>query len=208
MGETELIALYRVNLIIETGSSVAIVGPSGSGKTTLLRIIGALDTPTEGSVCVDGVSVDEMDDHSATLYRREKVGFVFQTHNLLPYLTALENVELPMYTCVKDKRRRASKARELLESVGLGDKLSHLPSQLSGGEQQRTAIARALANSPSVLLADEPTGQLDSITGSQVVELLVALVTKRGGTLLLATHNSMIERMMGRVVRLHDGRLV
>jgi ABC-type lipoprotein export system ATPase subunit len=201
----EIRALDGVNLKIEPGELVTVMGPSGSGKSTLLNIIGALDKPTDGQVFVDGENVQEIKDKDS--FRAEKIGFIFQLHNLLPTMTALENIEIPMNGRVRAADRK-ERARELLNMVGLGDRLDHLPSQLSGGQRQRVAVARALANSPSLVLADEPTGSLDSKAGRELMDLLKELNQKQGVTFLVVTHDPSVARQTNRVVVMADGKIV
>lgn len=202
LGEVEVHALRRINLELRAGELVVILGASGSGKSTLLNILGGLDTPTQGEVRYRDHVLSNATDRALTRYRREHVGFVFQFFNLLPSLTALENVEL-----VTEIAADAISPREVLERVGLADRLHHFPSQLSGGEQQRVAIARALANAPRLLLADEPTGNLDPTTSAAVFENLYALARKTGVAALVATHNLELARHMDRIVALKDGHL-
>lgn len=201
-----LIALDGVDLDIAPGSAVAVTGPSGSGKSTLLYLLGAMDTPDAGSVTVDGVEITALPRRRLVDHRR-RVGFVFQRFQLLPALPALDNVLAPVlpYRTSFDKQARA---RELLAAVGLGNRLDALPSRLSGGEQQRVAIARALINSPSLLLADEPTGNLDSGTGAEIMELILRLRCGRGMTAIIATHDQSVAARCDRIVRLRDGRIL
>ena len=207
MGDTTIEALRDVDLAIARGEFVALAGPSGSGKSTLLNLLGGLDRPTSGQIWIDGTELSVSDERTLTRHRREHVGFVFQSFNLLPRLTAVENVALPlMFSNVPEKKRLAM-ARKLLERVGLGARLAHRPTQLSGGEQQRVAIARALAGQPVLLLADEPTGNLDTVTGGEIMALLRELNRERGLTLLVVTHDPEIARFAGRVVRLRDGQV-
>jgi len=202
-------ALDGVTLEIGAGEFVAITGPSGSGKSTLLNLIGTLDRPTSGRVVVDGVDVGTLRGNALADFRRERIGFVFQMFHLVPTLTALENVMLPLIPYRRGlKFRLEERAQELLEAVGLGDRLHHLPGQLSGGEQQRVAIARALINTPKVILADEPTGNLDSRAGAEIVALLRQLNRERGVTVLVATHNEAVAQAADRILRLRDGRVV
>ena len=204
VGSSDVHALKRVDLSIEPGQFVVILGPSGSGKTTLLNLIGAIDTPTEGSITVDGTDLGGLDESARAAYRRASVGFVFQFFNLIPTLTASENVELIAELTDGDGGARATEA---LGWVGLGDRLDHFPSQLSGGEQQRVAIARALAKRPPLLLCDEPTGELDFETGRLILGLLRRLNAERDQTVLVVTHNAAIGEMADRVVRLHAGEI-
>lgn len=206
-GTEPVMALRGIDLAVPKGAMAAVKGPSGSGKTTLLQIIGALDVPTAGTVLVDGQELTEMDEARLTTYRARTVGFVFQTFNLIPNLTALENVELPMEAVDTPKARRHDKAVEMLEAVGMGDRLYHFPTKLSGGEQQRVAMARALVNDPSIILADEPTGNLDSRTGDSIIALLSELRHSHGATVLIVTHSSEVSKMCDRTFTIRDGRI-
>jgi len=206
-GATQVRAVDGVDLRIDHGETVVVAGPSGSGKTTLLQLLGALDRPTGGEVRFEGRSLEGMGDRELAALRRERIGFVFQQFNLIPTLTAEGNVEAALAPSGLVTAERRARARELLERVGLGHRLRNLPSQLSGGEQQRVAIARALANRPDVLLADEPTGNLDSATGAQIIGLLEGL-DDEGLSLVLITHDAAIAGGARRVVRMRDGRAV
>ncbi len=206
MGETEVRALDGVSLKINDGEWAAITGPSGSGKSTLMAILGCLDSPTGGIYRLDGVDVSKMRDDQLAAVRNKKIGFVFQQFNLLARTSALENVELPLlYSSVNHRREKAKAA---LEAVGLGDRLTHRPSELSGGQQQRVAIARALVTEPSILLADEPTGNLDSRTGKEIMELFADLHGQRGITVIFVTHDPTIAANAQRVIHLRDGIVV
>ena len=198
--------LAGVSLDVAAGEVVAVTGPSGSGKSTLLGLIAGLDTPTSGSIVVDGVELTGLGETELTRFRRRTVGFVFQSYHLIPTLTAAENVAVP-FELVGAPRPLAA-ARERLAEVGLAERAEHYPQQLSGGEQQRVALARALALSPPLLLADEPTGNLDSATGGQIIDLLLALNRDRGSTLLLVTHDTALAGRAGRAIALRDGRVV
>src|SRR3989440_10534023 len=205
-GGKTLTILGGVSLDVAAGEVVAVTGPSGSGKSTLLGLIAGLDTPSGGSIAVDGVEVTRLGEAALVRFRRRTIGFVFQSYHLIPTLTAAENVAVPLELAgVADARARAS---ALLDAVGLGARGHHYPVQLSGGEQQRVALARAVAREPGLLLADEPTGNLDSATGVQIIELLLALNQRRGSTLVLVTHDEALAGRADRVVRLHDGRIL
>lgn len=206
MGTIEINALQGVSLAIRRSEVVAIMGPSGSGKSTLMNIIGCLDRPTSGEYILDGQEVSEMNDDQLSTIRNRKVGFVFQQFNLLPRASALENVELPLrYAGVNGTKRAMSKAA--LEAVGLGDRLTHRPNELSGGQQQRVAIARALVNNPAIILADEPTGALDSHSGAEIMDLLLSLNKDRGTTLIIVTHDPGIASLAQRTIHLRDGKV-
>ena len=207
MGPALVSAVAGIDLDIERGEAVALVGPSGSGKSTLLNLIGGLDRPTSGEIWVDGENIAKAPARRLVEHRRRRIGFVFQSFNLLPQRTALENVEVPLMVDGVPRAERRDRARELLEKMGLGPRTGHRPSELSGGEQQRVAIARALANKPLILLADEPTGNLDSATGSEVMSLLRVL-NSEGLTLILVTHDMSVAAYANRTVRLRDGKVV
>jgi putative ABC transport system ATP-binding protein len=208
MGSEVVRALDGVDLVVERGSMVAIMGRSGSGKSTLLSILGGLDRPDEGQVVLDGVDITRLNGRALTRVRREKLGFVFQQFNLIPTLTALENVELPMRYARVPPGQRRQQALEALARVGLAHRVHHRPSQLSGGEQQRVALARALVMRPALVLADEPTGELDSQTAAQVIELMEALNRELGQTFLIVTHDPGLARHCGRIIRMQDGRII
>ncbi len=206
-GDAQVKALCGVNLEFREGEVVAIMGPSGSGKSTMLHILGLLDRPTEGKLYLDGIETSTLNDDELAVIRGKKIGFVFQFFFLIPSLTVQENVELPMMLLGIDEVERARRARELLEKVGLGDRMHHLPSELSGGQRQRTAIARALANDPSIIMADEPTGNLDSKTGSEIMALFDELNKKDGRTIVFVTHDPDLVRHSERVILLRDGAI-
>ena len=207
-GDVAVRAVDEIDLVIAEGDFTVIIGPSGSGKSTLLQLLGALDRPTSGTVEFEGKDLARLPDSELATIRLQTVGFIFQQFNLIPTLSAQENVEIAMAPRGMKSHRRAAVAREMLGRVGLGSRTSHLPSQLSGGEQQRVAIARALSNSPDVLLADEPTGNLDSSTGETILDLLRELWKDTGLTVVLITHDAEIAARAPRVVRLGDGRIV
>jgi len=206
MGEVTVTALDGVSLHVETGEFAVVLGPSGSGKTTLLNLIGALDIPTEGTLCVNHVDLSALPQAERFKFRRETVSFIFQTFNLFPSLTARENVELALDLTPNGRNPRPD-AKEVLASVGLADRATHFPHELSGGEQQRVAIARALATGNPILLADEPTGELDFRTGVQILDLLERQA-EEGKTVLVVTHNREISRMADRVIELSSGRII
>ena len=207
MGEETVHALDGVSLTVDAGEFVAIVGQSGSGKSTCMNIIGCLDVPTSGTYRLGGVDVSTMDDDHQAEIRNRMLGFVFQQYNLIPKLTVLENVELPLVYAGADPRERRTRAMEALERVGLADKSRHLPNQLSGGQQQRVSIGRALMNAPAVVLADEPTGNLDSKNSQEIVELLKMSNKKYGQTLVIITHDENIALQAHRVIAIEDGRI-
>jgi putative ABC transport system ATP-binding protein len=207
MGATQVRALDGVDLCVERGEYIAIMGPSGSGKSTLMNLIGCLDTATSGSYRLNGQAVNELDDNALAHIRNKEIGFVFQTFNLLPRTSALENVEVPLIYAGVTRHDRHQRARATLEMVGLSDRSHHQPSELSGGQRQRVAIARALVNGPSLLLADEPTGNLDSRTGAEIMGLFDEL-NARGNTIVLVTHEEDIANHARRFVRLRDGQVL
>src|SRR6266568_283935 len=207
-GKRKAIALEDVNLHIQEGQVVSIVGPSGSGKSTLLNLIGGLDRPTAGEIRIEGQNLGELSDDDLTRVRRDKIGFVFQFFNLLPTLNCLENVALPLHLRKWPRRKIEDRAQELLNLVQLGHRLEHLPDELSGGERQRVAIARALSVYPPILLADEPTGNLDTKTGQEILKLVDDLHARLGATILIVTHDSEVAERCSRTVVLRDGRIV
>lgn len=205
-GVTEVRALDGVNMSVESGEFVAIVGTSGSGKSTLLHMLGGLDRPTSGSVTVDGQKIFELSDEALTIFRRRKIGFVFQAYNLVPVLSVYENIVLPLQ--LDGRAVDTAFLDDVVQALGLGEKLSSLPNQLSGGQQQRVAIARALAAKPAIILADEPTGNLDSKTSQDVLGLIKVTSQKYAQTTVMITHNEEIAQMADRIVRIEDGRIV
>jgi len=206
-GTPPVTALDSVSLEIGRGEFIAITGPSGSGKSTLLNLLGGLDHPTSGEVVVDGVHLERADDRELTLYRRLKLGIVFQFFNLLPSMSVVENVELPLLLRGDDARAARIKALEMLDQVGMARRSSHFPHQLSGGEMQRAAIARGLVHGPSLLLADEPTGNLDSANASQVLEVIAKIASRRTATVIMVTHSDSVAALADRRIRMKDGRV-
>ena len=205
--ENELEILHGINLDIHEGAFVSIVGESGSGKTTLMNIIGILDRPTEGNYILDGLSIADARDRELSHIRNEKIGFVFQTYNLISRTTALKNVELPMLYAGVPRKERRERAEHFLEMMGMADRMTHKPDELSGGQKQRVAIARALANNPSIILADEPTGALDSETGRNIMDIFHQLNRDHGKTIVLITHSKELAEETGRIITLQDGRI-
>lgn len=206
-GTPPVLALDSVSLEIGRGEFIAITGPSGSGKSTLLNLLGGLDHPTSGEVVVDGVHLERADDRELTLYRRLKLGIVFQFFNLLPSMSVVENVELPLLLRGDDAREARAKALEMLDQVGMARRSTHFPHQLSGGEMQRAAIARGLVHGPSLLLADEPTGNLDSGNASQVLEVMAKIASRRTATVIMVTHSDSVAALADRRIRMLDGRI-
>jgi putative ABC transport system ATP-binding protein len=204
MGTTKVHALRTISLEVTRNDYVALMGPSGSGKSTLMNLLGCLDTPTSGNYLLDGVNVSLMEDGDLAEIRNRRIGFVFQTFNLLPRMSALENVALPLVYGGMRKTQRMERAAEVLDSVGLGDRITHRPNELSGGQRQRVAIARALVNRPSIILSDEPTGNLDSKTSSEIMELLEK-IHDEGNTIIVVTHEPEISEHARRIIRLKDG---
>ena len=208
LGENQVQALRGVNLEIEKGEFVAFTGPSGSGKTTLLNLIGVLDKPTQGKIYVDKIDLTLLKEKDLTKLRRNTIGFIFQFYNLIPVLSAIENVELPMLIAGVKSKERENRANELLKMVGLADRMNHRPDELSGGEQQRVAIVRALANRPSIVLADEPTGDLDSKTGKEVMNALRDLSNHEGATVIVVTHDPTVASMASKIFEMRDGKII
>ncbi|MDH5782287.1 MAG: ABC transporter ATP-binding protein [Candidatus Bathyarchaeota archaeon] len=208
LGKVSIPALRGISFDVAKGEFLVVVGPSGSGKTTLLNLIGAIDKPTSGRISIDGRDVTTLGEGELTKLRRHKIGFIFQFYNLIPALKALENVELPMLTAGVSRKDASKRASQLLETVGLAERVEHLPDELSGGEQQRVAIARALANKPSLILADEPTGDLDTKTGTEVVQILYDTSKKENATVLVVTHDPMITEKADRILQLRDGNII
>jgi len=204
----ELQVLNEINLTVNKGQFVSIVGQSGSGKSTLMNLIGALDRPTSGEYWLDNMDISTLSDNDLSDIRNQKIGFVFQTFNLIPRSSALRNVELPMLYKGESPSKRTKRAKELLDMVGMSDRMNHLPNELSGGQKQRVAIARAMANDPSIILADEPTGALDSKTGRLVMDIFHKLNREEGKTILLITHNNELAEETERVLVIRDGRII
>lgn len=208
MGAAQVHALQGVDLVVERGEFISVMGRSGSGKSTLLNLLGCLDRPTEGVIHLDGLEVTRLPKRRLPRIRREKVGFVFQQFNLLPSLTALENVMLPLRYSGVSRREGRRRAQALLEEVGLGDRITHRPTEMSGGEQQRVAVARALINSPAIVLADEPTGELDTHTAAEIIGLLHELNEREGQTFIIVTHDPLVAESTDRTIYLQDGMVV
>lgn len=207
MGAVEVPALRGVDIRIDKGEFLAIMGPSGSGKSTLMHLLGCLDKPTSGQYLFDGIEVQKLDDVQLSRFRNQRVGFIFQSFNLIHQLTVLENVELPLIYSGTPREQRAAKARQVLESVGLGHRLDHHPNELSGGENQRVATARALVVDPDIILADEPTGNLDTKTGQQIMELIAGL-HRQGVTVVLVTHDVWVANWADRIIQMKDGEIL
>jgi len=208
MGNTYLEVLKGISILIKEGEHLSIMGPSGSGKTTLLNIIGCLDKPTEGKYFFEEKEISKLDDESLSEIRSKYIGFIFQQFNLIPQLNVIENISLPLFYQGVDEKEMKERSIKLAELVGLGDRLYHRPSELSGGQQQRVAIARALANDPAIILADEPTGNLDTVTGKEIMKLLCELNQNEGKTLVVITHDINIANYSNRVIKLLDGRII
>lgn len=207
LGSTPIYALRNVSMAMEKGEVIALMGPSGSGKTTLLNLIGALDKPSKGRIYIDGKDLTTLQDSDLTSLRRENIGFIFQFYNLIPVLSAFENVELPMLIAGKPKKEREERVIQLLEMVGLAHRIYHKPDELSGGEQQRVTIARALVNRPSLVLADEPTGDLDSKTGMEVMHALLDTSKDQGATVIIVTHDPAVANLVQKVFTMRDGAI-
>ncbi|NIM45370.1 MAG: ATP-binding cassette domain-containing protein [Nitrososphaeria archaeon] len=207
LGETEVQALRGINLQAKRGEVIAIMGPSGSGKSTILNLVGALDTPTKGKVYVNGKNLSKMSEAALTVLRRREIGFIFQFYNLIPVLTAFENVELPMMIAGISKGKRKTRTREILKMVEMLDRAKHRPDELSGGQQQRVAIARAVASKPSIILADEPTGDLDSKTGKHIMTTLCYLAKKEGVTVIIVTHDIEMAQLADKILEIRDGKI-
>jgi putative ABC transport system ATP-binding protein len=207
MGRETVHALAGVDLTIEANTFWAVMGPSGSGKSTLLYLLGGLDRPTQGQITVNGQSIDSLDENKLAVYRRHTIGFIFQSFNLIPSMTALENVAFPMRFAGISRRKRLSRAADLLTQVGLAERMTHRPTELSGGQQQRVAVARALVNNPQLILADEPTGNLDTASGTEILNLLAEL-HGNGRTVLVVTHDPRIATFASHTIQLLDGRIV
>jgi len=204
----ELEILHGISLSVEKGEFVSIVGASGSGKTTLMNIIGVLDRPTEGNYCLDGLDISKARDKELSRIRNQKIGFVFQTYNLISRTSALKNVELLMMYAGLGKKERRERAEYYLEMVGMQDRMSHKPDELSGGQKQRVSIARAMSNNPSIILADEPTGALDSVTGRKIMDIFHRLNRDEGKTIVLITHSNELAEETGRIITIKDGRII
>ncbi|MFZ5955076.1 MAG: ABC transporter ATP-binding protein [Nanoarchaeota archaeon] len=207
MGNTTISALGGIDLEIKKGDFMAIVGPSGSGKSTMMNMVGALDVATTGNIFLDNINIEHLQESELAQIRGQKIGFVFQTFNLIPTLTALENVMLPMLFQSIPRQKRIDRAKKLLNDVGLSQRLNHLPGEMSGGQRQRVAIARALANDPDIILADEPTGNLDSKTGEEIIQMFINL-NKEGKTIIIVTHDNELAKRAKKIVRIKDGKIV
>jgi putative ABC transport system ATP-binding protein len=208
MGDVQVVALSGLNLSVQKGEFVSIMGPSGSGKSTAMNMIGCLDIPTKGSIFLDGKDISKLQESDLAQIRGRKIGFIFQQFNLIPTLTALENIMLPMIFQNIPRNERVEKAKKLLQMVDLGDRMDHKPNELSGGQQQRVAIARSLSNNPEVILADEPTGNLDSKTGSTVLDFLKKLHIQEGKTIVMVTHDEDVAKKADRIEYLRDGKIM
>lgn len=208
MGQETVRALDGVEAYIDQGDFVGIIGPSGSGKSTLLYMLGGLDQPTSGSIWVEGENISELDEDGLAKFRQQKIGFIFQSFNLIPTMTAVQNVEFPLIFARVEPKERFRRAKRLLDLVGLGDRLDHKPTELSGGQQQRVAIARALVNDPPIVLADEPTGNLDTRSGGEVINILQRLNGEEGRTIIMVTHDQSLLSVTTKQIRIRDGRIL
>jgi putative ABC transport system ATP-binding protein len=208
MGEEVVIALRKIDLEIKRGEICCVFGASGSGKSTLLNMLAGMEPPTRGKVFIGGKEITAMSEHELAAFRQENVGFVFQAYNLLPTLTALENVAMPLTFCGIDKKKRDAMAKSVLKKVGLGDRMNHYPTQMSGGQQQRTGIARAFVHKPKLVFADEPTGNLDSKTQDQIMRMMVTFARKYNETLIIVTHNPELAAFADRIITLKDGEII
>ncbi len=208
LGKIEVKALNEISLSVQRGDFISIMGPSGSGKTTLLNLMGALDTPSKGEILINGIDIMTMNDAALTRLRRHEIGFIFQFYNLIPVLTCYENVELPLIAAGVDKNTREHRVIEILSKVGLEHRLEHKPEELSGGQQQRVAIARALVNRPSIVLADELTGDLDTKTGEQVMDYLVSLNLEENQTFIIITHDANVAKKASKIYHIQDGQFI
>ncbi|MEM7115278.1 MAG: ABC transporter ATP-binding protein [Chloroflexota bacterium] len=208
MGQETVRALNGVQAEIRQGDFVGIIGPSGSGKSTLLYMLGGLDQPTSGSIWVEGINISELDEDALAKFRQQKIGFIFQSFNLIPTMTAVQNVEFPLIFARVAPKERYQRAKRLLELVGLGDRLEHRPTELSGGQQQRVAIARALVNDPPIVLADEPTGNLDTRSGGEVIDILRRLNHDEGRTIVMVTHDQSLLSVTTKQIRIRDGQIL
>ncbi|UFJ39605.1 ABC transporter ATP-binding protein [Brevibacillus humidisoli] len=207
-GKLKVPVLYDISLHIKAGEFVALCGSSGSGKTSLLNLLAGLTKPEQGTIWVSGQEISRLNENKLCIFRRNYLGFVFQSFNLLPTLTAVENVELPLVFSGEKKRKRRQRAAEMLELVGLGDRIHHKPNELSGGQQQRVSIARALVNKPNIVLADEPTGNLDSVTELEILQLMRSLNSENGTTFIIVTHDDQVAKQSDRTIFLKDGRII
>ncbi len=208
MGTEVIVALRKIDLTIERGEICCIFGASGSGKSTLLNLMAGMEPPTEGEVVIDGQTITQMNENDLAAFRRQNVGFIFQAYNLLPTLTAAENVALPLAFCGVEQKRREAAAKSVLQAVGLGDRLNHYPTQMSGGQQQRTGIARAFVTKPKLIFADEPTGNLDSKTTKDIMDMMVGFARRYHETMIIVTHNPDLAAYADRIITLRDGEII
>ncbi len=208
MGTEVVVALRKIDLTIERGEICCIFGASGSGKSTLLNLMAGMEPPTEGEVVIDGQTITQMNENELAAFRRQNVGFIFQAYNLLPTLTAAENVALPLAFCGVEQKRREAAAKSVLQAVGLGDRLNHYPTQMSGGQQQRTGIARAFVTKPKLIFADEPTGNLDSKTTKDIMDMMVGFARRYHETMIIVTHNPDLAAYADRIITLRDGEII